>query len=429
MPRARCTTVATLCCFLLLFSCHRDDAPITCDDPLGCVILETQEPIKIGVLQSLSGKTAPLGEEQLRGLQLALNERQQKLLGHSIQLQIEDTGCTSEGGANAALKVLADPQIVAIFGTTCSSAAASASKAMSDAGLTMISGNNSAPFLTSIGDKRAANWQPGYFRTAPNEEYSGQAAAYFAYHRLGIRRVATINDGDIYTRGLTEGFTRMFTELGGTIVLNGAIDKGDREMGPVLEAVVSAKAELLFFPLFQPEGNYLLKKARQSPLLSKTVLMSDGALIENSFIADMGELAQGMYFVGPSSAKTEKSIKLTQTYLATFSTAPAAKYYQNAFDAAQLLLSAIERTACLLPDGGLFIGRKKLRQALYASHGMEGVTGSIDCNAFGDCASPQFNIVRLSDPELGVTGLLANVQFTYTPQRHQNPPRTAREKQ
>jgi len=389
----------------------------TCNDPLGCVVIDPGSPLKIGVLQSLSGKTAPLGQEQIRGLELALNERHHQLLGHSIVLQIEDTGCTSEGGANAALKVLADPQTLAIYGTTCSSAAATASKAMSDAGLTMISGNNSAPFLTSIGNKRAPNWQAGYFRTAPNEEHSGQAAANFAYHQLGIRRVATINDGDIYTRGLTQGFAHMFTKLGGTIVLDAAVEKGEREMGPVLDAVVEVNAELLFFPLFQPEGNYLLAEIRRLPALEKTILMSDGALIENSFIAEMGDLARGMYFVGPGITDTQESRRLAQAYMDSFAAAPSTQYYLHGYDAAQLLLNAIERSTQQSKDGDLVIGRDKLRQSLYATHDAVGVTGRLDCDEFGDCSAPLFNILRLSDPNQGVEGLQRSIQASYSPKR------------
>jgi len=409
--------VALLVFCLLCASCTSDPPPLSCTDPLGCVNLEANEPIKIGVLQALSGKVAPLGQEQLRGLELALNERQRTLLGHTIQLQIEDTGCTSEGGANAALKVVADPKTVAIFGTTCSSDAATASKVMSDAGLTMISGNNSAPFLTSIAGKKAPNWQPGYFRTAPNEEYSGQAAAHFAFRRLGIRRVATINDGDIYTRGLTEGFARTFRELGGTIVLEAAIGKGDSEMGPVLTAVAGSQAELLFFPLFQPEGNLLLAQARKFKLLDNTILMSDGALIENSFITAMGELARGMYFVGPRPATTAQSEQLAKTYHQTFSTAPSATYYQDAYDAAQLLFHALEVSAVTLPDNKVIFGREKLRRTLYESRNDDGITGPLRCDQFGDCGYPRFNILRLDTPERGVEGLQANVQDTFSPNR------------
>lgn len=409
--------VALLAFCLLCTTCTSEVPSPPCTDPLGCVTLEAGDPIKLGVLQALSGKVAPLGQEQLRGLELALNERQRVILGHTVQLQVEDTGCTSEGGANAALKVVADPQTVAIFGTTCSSDAATAAKVMSDAGLTMISGNNSAPFLTSIAGKKAPNWQPGYFRTAPNEEYSGQAAAHFAFRRLGIRRAATINDGDIYTRGLTEGFARTFGELGGTIVLEAAIGKGDSEMGPVLTAVAKSQAELLFFPLFQPEGNHLLAQARKLNPLANTVLMSDGALIEHSFITAMGELARGMYFVGPRPANTPQSGQLAKTYQQTFSTAPSASYYQDAYDAAQLLFHALEVSAVILPNNKVIVGRDKLRRTLYESRNDDGITGPLRCDQFGDCGYPRFNILRLDAPERGVEGLQANVQDTFTPNR------------
>lgn len=416
MPTARYGYILLGLLFLLhLSSCGQEQTAPVCTDPLGCVVVGPGEPMQLGVLQALSGKVAPLGVEQIRGLELSLKGRQHTVAGHPVALQTVDCGCTSEGGANAALKIVADPQTVAIFGTTCSNAAATAAQVMSDAGLTMISGNNSAPFLTAIGGKRAPNWQPGYFRTASNEEHSGPAAATYAYTKLGVRRAATINDGDIYTRGLTDGFARTFTALGGSVALDASIDKGDTEMQPVLAAVANSQAELLFFPLFQPEGNHILSQARKNEQFANIVLMSDGALIENSFIAAMGDLARGMYFVGPSPATTPRSFELAKAYLAAFQSLPATSYYQSSFDAAELLFRAIEQTAVRLGDGGTLIGREALRRALYASANVEGVTGVLNCDQFGDCANPAFNVLRLTIPEEGVEGLQKNVQFTYAP--------------
>jgi len=416
MPRTRYGCILGLSCCLFLASCDDQKPPEPiCTDPLGCVVIGPGEPIKIGVLQALSGKVASLGLEQVRGLELALNGRQRQVAGHPVTLQTEDCGCTSEGGANAALKVVADPKTVAIFGTTCSNAAASAAKVMSDAGLAMISGNNSAPFLTAIGGQRAPNWQAGYFRTAPNEEHSGEAAATYAYTELGLRRAATINDGDIYTRGLTDGFAQTFRHLGGDIVLESTIDKGDTEMGPVLTAVAESRAELLFFPLFQPEGNHILAQARNNERLAGLTLMSDGALIENSFLVAMGDLARGVYFVGPSQAATPRSKALAQTYQQRFQTAPSTSYYLPAFDAAELLFQAIEGTALHRPDGSLVIGREALRRQLYQTRSFDGVTGVLSCDQFGDCASPRFDVLRLDNPEEGVSGLQRNIQFTFAP--------------
>lgn len=400
---------------VMLAACQKSSSPFECTDRIGCLEIRPGEPIKFGVLQALSGKVASLGREQVRGIELSLREREGRVLGRPVSLQIEDTGCTGAGGANAALKIIADPETVAILGTTCSGAAATAAKAMSDAGLTMISGNNSAPFLTSVAGKRASHWQPGYFRTAANEETAGRAAAIYAFQEMGMRTAATINDGDIYTRGLTLGFEKAFELRGGTIVLSTSVNKGDEEMRPVLTAVRNAGAQLLFFPLFQPEGNHMVRQAREMTGFREIVMMSDGALIESSFIDDVGRAAVGMYFVGPSRPRGPAVDHLIRDYFAEYGEKPAASYFLSAYDAANLLMDAVEKTAVREPDGTLHIGRQALRDALYVAREVEGATGTLACNEFGDCARPVFDILRLDDPSAGLEGLQANVRFTYGP--------------
>ncbi|EKD35335.1 MAG: Extracellular ligand-binding receptor, partial [uncultured bacterium] len=226
---------------------------------------------------------------------------------------------------------------------------------------------------------------------------------------------AVINDGDIYTRGLTDGFKSAFVRLGGLLVFESSVNKGDTEMTPVLTAVVSGGAELLFFPLFQPEGNHMLRAARKIEALGKTIMMSDGSLIDNTFISDMGDLAKGMYFVGPSEMESAASRELAGRYREKFKTTPSASYYKSGYDAADLLFRAIDHVTVKRSDGTLFVGRQALRDELYATAAFDGVTGSLTCDVFGDCAYPVFDVLRLDDPAKGVTALLKNVQFTYTP--------------
>ncbi|MBU1138678.1 MAG: branched-chain amino acid ABC transporter substrate-binding protein [Proteobacteria bacterium] len=415
MPRnnTTCLSIFSLVLFLAIFlsACSESEPPFECSDILGCINVPPGEPVKIGVLQAVTGEVAPLGQAQIRGLELALDKRNRKILAHPVALQVEDTGCRAEGGANAALKIIADPQTAAIFGTTCSGAAATASKAMSDAGLTMISGNNSAPFLTAIAGNPGPSWQEGFFRTAPNEENAGKAAAGYAYEQLGLRRAATINDNDIYTKGLTESFKKSFVELGGRIVLDTAINKGDSEMDPVLTAVVNSRAELLFFPLFQPEANYILLQARKIPALDKILLISGGALIEKTFLEAVGEAAKGMCFVGPTQPSGPAAEQLTRAYTAKYKEEPTVSYFLSAYDAADLLFHAIEQAAVRDHDGTLHIGRKKLRDTLYAVRRFKGSTGTLSCDQFGDCAMSSFQVLRLDDPALGLNGLEANVVF------------------
>ncbi|WP_300155734.1 branched-chain amino acid ABC transporter substrate-binding protein [Solidesulfovibrio sp.] len=389
-----------------------------CVDPLGCVELAPGAPVRLGVIQSLSGKVAVLGREQVRGLELALADRGDAVLGHPVVLVVEDTGCRREGGANAALRIVSDPDVAAIFGTTCSGDAAAAAQVMTAAGLSMISGNNSAPFLTSMGGKAAPKWQPGFFRTAPNEEHSGPAAARHAYVALGVRRAAVIHDGDIYTLGLAQGFRQEFERLGGATALFTAVDKGDADMRPVLEAVAASGADILFFPLFQPEGNAVLLTARAMPALAGLALMSDGSLIDQSFIDAVGEAARGMYFVGPTPpGPSAATTSFQERYLERYGESPPTTYSQHAFDAAGILLRAMETAAKCGKDGACVLGRQALRDALAGTTDYPGLTGTLTCDRFGDCAVPRFDVLRLDDPAKGVTGLLANVVFTYDPRK------------
>ncbi|WP_170923651.1 branched-chain amino acid ABC transporter substrate-binding protein [Desulfocicer vacuolatum] len=372
--------------------------------------------MKIGILQALTGKVASIGKGQIRGIELALEDRNGKVAGHDVLFQIEDTGCSPEGGANAVLKILADPEQIAILGTTCSGAAATVSRAMSSAGFTMVSGNNSATFLTAIGGRRAPQWQPGYFRTAPNEENAGKAAAMYAAKVLGVSKAAVINDGDIYTQGLTHSFVKMFKGLGGKVVLDTAINKGDKEMAPVLTATINSGAEFLFCPLFQPEGNYILLKTREMSGFENIPVMSAGALIDRSFLNAVGEKARGMYFVGPSSPATSITKELGKKYTLKYGAPPSTSYYLSAYDAATLLFEAIEKVA--VPGhvpGTLYIGRQALRKTLYGIKKFKGATGLLTCDEFGDCGDPAFDVFRMDEPSLGMEGLLLNVQFSYSP--------------
>jgi len=396
-----------------LLSCQESPQLPDCNDSLGCVTIEPEEAIRIGVLQALSGQVAPLGQAQIRGFELALDKRNNKLLNHPVKTQQEDTNCTAEGGANSVLKLIANPQTVAIFGSTCSGAAATASKAMSAAGLTMISGNNSAPFLTSVAGKAAPGFQKGYFRTAANEEHAGRAAAEYVYHQLGLKKGATLHDNDIYTRGLVESFKKAFTEHTGEIVLETAINKKDTEMRPVLQAVSNSKAEFLFFPLFQPEGNHILLQARKIPALKDVLLISDGALIEQSFIEAVGEAGKGMFFVGPRRPTNEKVQQLTRKYEEKYNEAPPVSYFLTAFDAAEILFNAIESIAIKSHDGSLLIGRQALRDALYQTSMHQGVTGTLSCDQYGDCGNAAFNILRLDDPQQGLKGLEFNILHSW----------------
>ncbi|MCI0394266.1 MAG: bifunctional serine/threonine-protein kinase/ABC transporter substrate-binding protein, partial [Chloroflexi bacterium] len=166
---------------------------LQCQDPLGCVKIEPGDPIKVASLQAISGAVASLGTDQVRGIEIAIADKG-LIKGHAITLQSEDDLCSSEGGTVGAQRIVADPRIIGIIGTTCSGAGVPAAEIMSEAGLVMISSSNTSPVMTTEdGQTPGRGHQVGYFRTAHNDTVQGAAAAQFAYTELGLRQAASIH--------------------------------------------------------------------------------------------------------------------------------------------------------------------------------------------------------------------------------------------
>jgi basic membrane protein A len=62
-----------------------------------------------------------------------------------------------------------------------------------------------------------------------------------------------------------------------------------------------------------------------------------------------------------------------------------------------ILLDAVEKVAVEDADGTLHIGRQALRDALYATKDHQGITGTLSCDEYGDCADPQIVVNQIQD--------------------------------
>lgn len=399
-----------LLCGLLLPACSREQPQRSaCPGALGCVWVEPGEPVRIVSLQALSGELGATGQEYVRALELAAMDRNFQLLGHPIEIIPMDDGCSQAGGLIAARKIAADARIVAVHGTTCSVAAASALPVLSNAGFVLISGSATAPSLTSIAGAPGKHWRPGFFRTAHNDSSQGLAAASFAYNDLGLRRVATAHNGDPYSSGLVEVFEWAFQKFGGAITLSAVVHKGDEEMGPLLEGVVRSRAELLFFPLFAPEGTSIITQAASFPAFQGIGLMSADGLFEESFVKRIGEAGQGVYFVLPHSLDSPALRVHMQRYEAVDGETVQGVFSTQQYDAGVLLLNALEQAAFLETDGALRVDQQALRDALLGVRGFQGLTGSLSCDAFGDCGASRFKLVRIDNPQAGFAEAARNI--------------------
>ena len=361
-----------------------------CADPLGCVELGPDDPIVVGAMLALSGAVSYLGEDSLGGVELAILSRDEELLGREIELVVEDSLCTAEGGQAAAQRLAADETIIGVIGTNCSSAAQGAIPIISGAGLVMIAPSNTSPSLTNDDIEAGGSHLPGYFRTSHNGLMEGMRNAEFARDFLESATLATVHDGDPYTEGLARVVADTFAELGGEVVFAGAVNKGDTDMASILTEIAVAKPDVIYLPLFEPEVNFFAAQMQHFSGLADVDIIGGGASFVAGFPENTGEAAIGVYVSGPK-VSGEAYDELLAAWDEEFGGTPPSGYHAHAYDAANILLEAVGAAVVEADDGSLLIGRSAIRAALAATEDYPGLTGNLTCKDespfAGDCAT------------------------------------------
>ena len=398
---------------LIAAACGGDDFEA---GPLGAVEVAEGQDIQIRSLQAISGPVAFLGIPNQRGTELAI-EDYGPIKGHNVSIGTPlDDLCNAEGGQSGGQTIVSDPQVVGVIGTSCSGAAAAAAPLISDAGMVMISPSNTNPTLTSdLQGNAGTDHKPGYYRTAHNDLFQGAAVARFVFDELGLTKAAAIHDGDPYTNGLAKAFSDSFEKLGGETVVFTAVNKDDTDMTGVLTEVAQGSPEAIFFPIFQPAGDFIVQQVGGiSGLENVTLIGADGLLVSDYLAIPE---TTGMYFSGPDTRfgenASETGVSATDflgTYEARFGEPPSAPFWAHSYDATIMLLTAIEAVA-VEQDGSLFIDRQALREELNGISDFKGMIGLITCDEFGDCGSQQISVVlHQGDADATPT----NVQYSAT---------------
>jgi branched-chain amino acid transport system substrate-binding protein len=365
-----------------------------CDqDEFGCVEIAEGEPMVIGTLLVITGENASLGQDSQNGAVLATEylgtedwpgEEGGTILGHPVEFNNQDDGCTPEGGQAGATALAAEEQVVAVIGTSCSSAALGvADQILSDEGIALISPSNTGPDLTA-----EATRQPFYFRTAHNDLLQGAAVAQFAAEDQGLTTASTIHDGSPYADGLQQAFADAFTELGGEILAQEAVQVGDTDFNPLLTDLAADEPEALYYPIFVAEGGLITQQARQTAGLENATLMGSDGMFTPDWIEAAGpENAEGVFISGPDLTAFANpefyENEFLPAYEDQFGEEPQSVFHAHSFDAVMMLTAAIEEAA--IQEGGTtYIPRTALRDALFETD-IAGITGQISCNEFGDC--------------------------------------------
>ena len=324
---------------LLALGCNTPTPPLPTKPPPDATL-------RVAVLTPMTGELATFGEAVRNGITLAFDEWNQGggANGHFIEWVLEDTGCDPLQARQAAERVIDEQGVRFIVGGLCSESAIPIARVADERGVLFVAATPTHPLVTedsTDGTRRLV------FRASYVFPYQGKAAAHFALDTLNVRRAAVVtNPNDDFVRSLADEFGAAFVSGGGQVVAESEYHASDEDFDTIVTGLAQAAPEVLYVPDAYPVANLVGSAVRAQGLdvaLIGSELWDNGAL-------DL-EALDGAYYTRHYSRDTPSPLakEWEERYLSAFAVEPDTLAALG-YDAAGLLVSAIESTSDLTPD-------------------------------------------------------------------------------
>ena len=206
-------------------------------------------------------------------------------------------------GAKDMTTFVSDAAVVAVVGPFNSSVAKVQIPVSNEAGLFQCSPANTNPDLTKgdAGAQLRSKDAINYVRVATTDDIQGPAVAQFGVQKLGLKKVAIIDDTETYGKGLADAFEAEWKKLGGEVVGREGAPKGTTDYLPILTKFKDGGPDAVFYGGVTATGGGLVRKQMpQAGLGDLAYLGGDGIQdgrgdTAGSFINIAGEAAPNSY--------------------------------------------------------------------------------------------------------------------------------------
>ncbi|BDG62413.1 ABC transporter substrate-binding protein [Caldinitratiruptor microaerophilus] len=336
------------------------------------------EVIKIGVSAPLTGNIAAIGQSTKNAVLMAeaeINEKGGIDIGGKkmkVQFVIEDDENKPESTANVFQKLINQDKVIAIIGSQSSSATNAGAPIANDAKVPAIT-----PWATNPNVTKGKKY---VFRAAFIDPFQGYVNAKFAYENLKARKAAVLYDvAQDYNKGLAEVFRDEFKKMGGEITAFETYTTGDKDFSAQLTKIKGTNPDVIFLPNYYSEVPLQIQQARKLGI--NAIFLGGDAWDSPKLLEIGGKDMEGTYFSNHyvATADVPKVKEFVTKYKQKYNEVPDAAAALT-YDAAYIIFQALERAGSL--------DRDKLRDAMAATKGFEGVTGTISYGDTGDPVKP-----------------------------------------
>jgi branched-chain amino acid transport system substrate-binding protein len=250
-----------------------------------------RDPVKIGLLNSITGPLAVNGTEINEGIKLYWeDEMRNQVAGRPVRLIVEDDEGKPDVGLTKTRKLVESDRVHMILGPVSSAVAVAMRDYVHERKVPLIITQATANNLTA---ERAS---PSIFRTAMSSYQQEAAGGWYVAARLGHKRIAVV--GLDYVAGIeqADGFIKTFMESGGQSVEKILMPLGAMNVAPYISKIQSKASELdaVVGILWGPSAPQWMKAWEEYGLKGKVPLLTLGEMVNETYLRSVGDAALGV---------------------------------------------------------------------------------------------------------------------------------------
>jgi branched-chain amino acid transport system substrate-binding protein len=331
-----------------------------------------QEPIKIGVVQALTGPLSLNGIDGLRGAEMAVRSinRAGGVLGRPLELVVEDNKGEVAAAIAAAERMVYVHKVPVVIETNFSFLINAVHEVYWQAGVPFVCAGTS-PVLTQHGN-------PYLFRIRHNDKLTAQAAVKYAVENMGAKRLAIVHVIDDFGHGARDALINAMRSLYGiepVAVVGLPLDIKDAT-GPVME-IAAAKPDVVFVWAHAAQGALFFRTRYELGYTNIPVIGSVVVAAPATLELAGREALEGCMFVGDFALDAPKVSLFNNWYYELYGETILSEVGMAVYDAVCLVAKAIEKAGTTDPQA--------IRDALIGIE-MEGVLRTYYVRSDGETA-------------------------------------------
>ena len=344
----------------------------------------------------LQGASRGQQETVVNAITLALEER--NYMAGDVQIEyISQDDATAQAGkwdearcAENAQSAAQNEDVVGWIGPYNSGCAAIEIPILNQAGLGMVSHGNTAVGLTKPGgepDEPERYYPTGtrnYTRVIVADDKQGRAGAVWMRDE-GVQGVYILDDQETYGKGIADQFQQNAEALGIQVLGRESVDPNAANYRALMGRIAQLNPDAVYFGGVTPNnvGQLVNDKVGAGMSNEDVIFMGADGILEEAFIEAAGGAAEGVYatFAGlPARELPGAGQDFVQRYEERFPDAPIEALTSYGYEAANVLLDAIERA--YNADGQ--VTREGVVRELFATRNYNGVLGTWSFDENGD---------------------------------------------